>query len=290
MFDISPDVLYEFPTEVVLKGDNSALSKQQLLNNGFTADNNNKKRYRKEIVSPNGLIKVTFRAYETLGIREMKNAYTVVKFCYDNRADLFPDGRIENTEPNSRTKIKVSAREILKFTNERTTLERRKNLAESLSRVSNMSYTIEKRTDKDGVFREDMVKRQWFYDISTSNNYEDIEIEVSNAFIKIVLLGGLTFNLKKMMEFNGRGMLLYSLMQSQRHLIPNTDPKKYVYNDYISHEVVLIGLDLQGIKSKRLALQKAKEAFKEFEDKTGVAYSYNRSKNYWKKMPFKKLP
>jgi len=272
-------------------GDKSATHRDQFIMNGFSADMNNKKKYKKVRVSDDGLITVTFTAPETLGIREMKNADCVVKACYDNRDKLFKDGNIDNAGVNDRVKITIDAREVLKFTNEKTTVDRRKNLFESIVRVSNMSYTIEKKRlslEADQSYLG-AVKKQWFYDVSASKDYGHIEVEVSVSFIKIAILNGLTFNLKKMMEFKGRGALFYRIMQSQRYdLFKRTgrkaDKGKYVYYDYVNHDIIMQGLDLLEMKNKREALKRALEAVADFEEKTGIKYEFNKAKNYWKKV------
>ncbi len=270
-----------------LNGENSGLHREALISPCFSATHYNKTRYEKESrvkLKDGSELRIVFKAQETLSVREMKNTYTLIKFCYDNRHKIFPNG-IENYDQEGVT-IKVKSRDILKFINERTTLERRRNLFESISRVADMSYrvtTIPCPNNPDQRTKVD-ARKQWIYEVTALNDYEDLEVRMSVALIKQVTSRGLTFNLKKMMEFTGRSTFLYTFMQSQRHKIEKQGKTKYIYNDYIDHFDLLEALDLIKQTNKRRAISYIKKAFADFEEKTSIKYEFQSANKRWKKV------
>ena len=72
---------------------------------GFSADNNTKKTYHKIRTSRDGSITIVYDAIVTLGVKEMKTAFTLARQCIDDDGlhialyDSIPDA-IQQTKNN----------------------------------------------------------------------------------------------------------------------------------------------------------------------------------------------
>ncbi len=266
----------------IIKGRDSVSQGTDLSFYAFSANNNNKKKFHIHRVSPDKSQEFEFSAAETLGVRELKNTAILIKFCNDNQDLLFKGRNLKDIDNDERVTASLNAREVLYFTGDRADKERRINLYDSFVRVSSMqcTHTINNEDGSTVISR----KRQWLYDITTTDEYETIDVEVSVGFLKSNIITDRSFNLKKMMELSGRGVMLYHFMQSQRHKVFDIYGKAYAYNTVVDHEELIQALDLSEIALKRQSLLKIRKAFEQFSEKTGAFYEFQKEKKNWRKV------
>jgi len=262
---------------MVLPDESGGASKEFMFASCFVATHHNTDKFERTTVSKCGTITTVYRAFDNLSTREMINTLAIVKAVYN-----FKNIKIGK----KRTVIQISAREMLKATGVNLTkTTQRKALFESLSRVANMSYIETTKTDNI----EKAKRRQWFYDVTSNDNYETIEVEISSKFLhRMVDNGAIDFDFKNLVSIKDpRYKLFWTFMQQQKYLSKkHTQYKKYVYADYFNHSDLCQALDIQRLHEKRQALI-LKGVMQTFKDDTGLMYKPYLTLNgvsVWKKV------
>jgi len=255
-----------------VKNHQSMMDKETIDTLGFSADTNTNKMYHKIRTSRDGSSTIEYRAPLPLGAREMKVAFTLATQCIDD------DGKFIAPVNNTMASTRVDLRKMAKFVYGKSTIDKRKNIFDALFRIKGLSLKF----TYDEQIAPSMPRRPiitgWLHEaIADSEEYLYVDVVLSSIFLSYILKNPISFNLEKMISYDGRACFMYMTMQGFKYKMKKGN--RYAYFDHIPHERLVQGLDLVGHQMKH---QKAeiKKAFKII----GLDYLYNKRTENWDKI------
>jgi len=268
-----------------VKNHQSMMDKETVDTLGFSANPKKEKVYHKVRTSRDGSCTVEYIAPKPLGAREMKVAFTLATQCIDD------DGKFIELVNESMVKTTVNLRAMAEFIYNKGTIDKRKSIFEALFRIKMLTLRFTYKdpfpshalTDANGnhIRKDRDVVTGWIHEAVVSDNYETADVILSSIFLKYILLNPISFNLEKMISYDGRACFLYMAMQGYKYKIKRGN--RWAYYHHVPHERLVQALDLVGLEKKKQIFE-IKKAFKVI----GFNYVYNKRTDNWDKSPLVK--